>query len=207
MGFGKNAIPQKADLPVYFDFFYDVWGLRYTLTDIRNAFKLALAKKIDVKEELYGEIFSPQYIARFMDKYDDYKQSLLRTKPEKPIDESHQLPLSKEDQEKKELGIYMVFERHVIEGKKILMDGMYDPVLCYNVLTRSGEILITEMQMKEAEEIVKKLDERSLTLMRAKGKNIYDIRDERNRMNQEGLFDYRVKRYIVQEYWRKKFKL
>lgn len=86
LGLQERDIPTDEDEKIILiEFIYTEYGNKYSVEDLRTAFRHAIAGRLNVDREIYGKRFSPNFIARFMDAYDIYKNNLLRLTRQKEL--------------------------------------------------------------------------------------------------------------------------
>lgn len=71
-------MPEEIEIQVIIDFMFTEYGNRYSCSEIKLAFKWAIANHISVDRETWGMRFSCSYIARFVDAYQSYKFDLVK---------------------------------------------------------------------------------------------------------------------------------
>ena len=78
LGLNSQDIPDDVEKAVLIDFIYQSYGNKYSTTDIKNAFQMAIGGSMSVDTNLYGKRFSAAFLGRIMTEYDGHKNNLKR---------------------------------------------------------------------------------------------------------------------------------
>lgn len=198
LGLSEKDIPDDYEKTVILNFIFTHYGLRYSCSDIRNAFEMGIAGAYQVEKELYNKRFSALYLSKWMEAYNQYKVSMFQRFP------YHQPQLPKKtERDPKELeeSIYKVIEKFIMEHQKI--PPIYDLVSCYNVLVRRGEIQPTPELDEQKKQTA--LSKHSIEM----GRVFLSIEPNESRRRKEEFqkpenLEIEVKRQYLLDYWAKR---
>lgn len=82
VGFTKSDIPDDVENAVMIDFLQTEYP-KLSLDEMKLAFKMGISGKFQVDASTYGKRFSPAYVARFINGYDQHKLNELKVAKQK----------------------------------------------------------------------------------------------------------------------------
>ena len=170
------------------------------MNDIREAFRLGAAGKIEIDVSLYGKKFSSAYLGQYMKAYEPIRleKNLQVNQTAAPRLES-----DTRSEEEKLRDRYLIFENYVLQNKKLPV--VLDIPTCFNYLSSKGLIDISPEAVNAVQDAVEERMLLEYESMKA-GANLFDARQLYAQMKNLDEIDTRVKRKMVEDYLLSKIK-
>lgn len=198
LGLNSTDIPDDVEKIVLIDFIYEFYGNQFSTADLKNAFKLVVAKEIDLDLNLYGKRFSAAYMAKIMDAYRDYKQKTLRAfnQKEKRIQELETVSYNFSVE-----SLYDTCMKYIRDYQEIPIGWPADRI--YEHLITLGKLNVTEEEWKNYEAKAEQQILASLRDLRLRGAGMTEVERSKKMLLEPANLKYETQKIIVIEFWQK----